>query len=90
MLGIYMDISKLRQAEGEVLRYQQELSHIARLGTMGEMASGMAHELNQPLTALVSYCGTAISLLKTLSSPPRITSYNVCYTKLLRYIQGKL
>jgi two-component system cell cycle sensor histidine kinase/response regulator CckA len=71
MLGIYMDITKLKQAEDEVQRYQQELSHITRLGTMGEMASGMAHELNQPLTALVSYCGTAISLLKTLSSPPQ-------------------
>jgi len=71
MLGIYMDITKLRQAEGEVQRYQQELAHITRLGTMGEMASGMAHELNQPLTALVSYCGTAISLLETLSSPPQ-------------------
>jgi C4-dicarboxylate-specific signal transduction histidine kinase len=42
-----------------------------RLGTMGEMASGMAHELNQPLTALVSYCGTALSLLNSLSSPPQ-------------------
>jgi len=71
ILGIYMDITKLKQAEGEVQRYQQQLSHITRLGTMGEMASGMAHELNQPLTALVSYCGTAISLLKTLSPPPQ-------------------
>jgi PAS domain S-box-containing protein len=71
MLGIYMDISKLRQAEGEVQRYQQELAHVTRFCAMGEMASGMAHELNQPLTALVSYCGTAISLLETLSSPPQ-------------------
>ena len=35
------------------------------------MASGMAHELNQPLTALVSYCDTAMSLLKTKSSTPQ-------------------
>ena len=35
------------------------MAHVIRLSTAGEMASGMAHELNQPLTALVSYCGTA-------------------------------
>ena len=71
ILGIYMDITKLKQAESEIQRYQRELEHITRLGTMGEMSSGMAHELNQPLAALVSYCGTAISLLHSLSSPPQ-------------------
>jgi C4-dicarboxylate-specific signal transduction histidine kinase len=35
------------------------------------MASGMAHELNQPLTAIVSYCGTAASLVSSMSSPPQ-------------------
>jgi C4-dicarboxylate-specific signal transduction histidine kinase len=35
------------------------------------MATGMAHELNQPLTALVSYCGTAASLVNSLPSPPQ-------------------
>ncbi len=34
---------------------QQELAHIMRLNTLGEMASGLAHELNQPLSALASY-----------------------------------
>ena len=41
-----------------------------RLSTMGEMATGMAHELNQPLTACVSYCDTAASLVNSLPSPP--------------------
>lgn len=50
---------------------ERELAHVARLGTMGEMATGIAHELNQPLTALVSYCGTAASLVNSLSSPPK-------------------
>jgi C4-dicarboxylate-specific signal transduction histidine kinase len=38
---------------------------------MGEMASGMAHELNQPLAAIVSYCGTAVSLVESLPAPPQ-------------------
>ncbi len=42
-------------------RHEAELAHLARLNTMGEMASGMAHELNQPLTALVGYAETAMT-----------------------------
>jgi two-component system, LuxR family, sensor kinase FixL len=38
---------------------RDELSHAARLGTMGEMATGLAHELNQPLAALILYAETA-------------------------------
>jgi len=71
ILGIYMDITKLKKAEDEIQRFQRELAHISRLGAMGEMASGLAHELNQPLTALVSYCGAAQSLLNSLPSPPQ-------------------
>src|SRR3954467_7891288 len=33
----------------------QRLTHVARLATLGEMAAGIAHELNQPLTAIASY-----------------------------------
>ena len=65
------DITERKQAEEEIQRYQRDLAHIMRLGTMGEMASGMAHELNQPLTALVSYCGTALLLANSPSSPPQ-------------------
>jgi PAS domain S-box-containing protein len=41
---------------------RDELSHAARLGTMGEMASGIAHELNQPLAALTLFAETAREL----------------------------
>ncbi|MFV1997263.1 MAG: PhnD/SsuA/transferrin family substrate-binding protein [Acidiferrobacterales bacterium] len=42
-------------AEARARQHQAELAHVARLSTMGEMASGIAHELNQPLTAIVNY-----------------------------------
>jgi two-component system sensor kinase FixL len=64
------DITENRKAEEEARRHLQEAAHVMRLGTMGEMASNIAHELNQPLTALVSYCGTARSLTETLPSQP--------------------
>ena len=41
--------------------HQAELAHLARLNTMGEMASGMAHELNQPLTSLVGFAESALA-----------------------------
>jgi PAS domain S-box-containing protein len=60
------DITDKKLAEEEMQRHQQEIAHVIRLSTAGEMASGMAHELNQPLAALVSYCGTAIELVNSL------------------------
>ena len=65
------DITDNKRAEEERQRYHQEIAHVTRLSTAGEMASGMAHELNQPLTALVSYCGSAMLLVKSMSSPPQ-------------------
>ena len=64
------DITDRKRSEEESQRHHQELAHVIRLSTMGEMASGMAHEINQPLAALVSYCGTAISLVKSIPEPP--------------------
>jgi two-component system sensor kinase FixL len=64
------DITEHRHAEKEARRMQQESAHVMRVSTMGEMASGMAHELNQPLTALVSYCATALKLAHDMPSLP--------------------
>jgi PAS domain S-box-containing protein len=73
LLGISEDITEIKRAEEEMQQQQRELAHVMRLSTMGEMASGMAHELNQPLTALTSYCGTAAMLVKSLpSSQPQL------------------
>lgn len=49
------DLSAQKAMEAERQRYQAEVSRASRLMTMGEMASGLAHELNQPLTAIVNY-----------------------------------
>jgi hypothetical protein len=49
------DITAVRRAEQESRQHQSELVHVCRLSTMGEVATGMAHELNQPLAAIVNY-----------------------------------
>jgi C4-dicarboxylate-specific signal transduction histidine kinase len=65
------DITDFIKAEEERQQLHLEMAHVARLSTAGEIASGIAHELNQPLTALSSYCDTAASLVKSLDSPPK-------------------
>jgi PAS domain S-box-containing protein len=64
------DITERRRAEEAARHHQRESAHFMRLSIMGEMAAGMAHELNQPLAALISYCGTAYSMLADIQSVP--------------------
>ena len=54
VLGASTDITRRKEAESELQRNRQELAHAARLSTMGELAASLAHELNQPLTAILS------------------------------------
>jgi two-component system sensor kinase FixL len=53
--GFVRDVSARQQAEERLRDLQAELIHVARLSAMGEMASALAHELNQPLTAIINY-----------------------------------
>ena len=50
-----VDRTEQIQAELEVRQHRERLAQVSRLGTMGEMAAGIAHELNQPLTAISNY-----------------------------------
>ena len=64
-LQVARDITERRQHE-ETSRIQQEKIQItSRLTTMGEMASSLAHELNQPLTAIANYSMGAVAMVKS-------------------------
>lgn len=56
------------QAEEVSRQHQADLAHMVRLNTMGEMASGIAHELNQPLAAITNYASASLRLLQTDAS----------------------
>ncbi len=64
VLGVASDITARKRAEEESRRHQEELARVGRISTMGEMASGLAHELNQPLSAIVSYTQTCVKALQ--------------------------
>ncbi len=57
------DLSERRSAEKRESDHQRALAHVARLSTLGEMTSGIAHELNQPLSAIVNYANGCSRLL---------------------------
>lgn len=52
------------QMEEEARQHQAMLTHATRLNTMGEMASGLAHELNQPLTCIVNFAEACTNMLR--------------------------
>jgi PAS domain S-box-containing protein len=60
VLGVARDITERKLAEQQAREHQEHLLHISRLGTLGEMASGLAHELNQPLSAILSYASASL------------------------------
>lgn len=55
----------LRASEQRYREYLDELAHVTRLTTMGELASSLAHELNQPLSAVTNYLSSALRRLRT-------------------------
>ncbi|WP_158300741.1 ATP-binding protein [Chromobacterium sp. ATCC 53434] len=56
-------LAALEASETRLRQHEMELARVARINTMGEMASGIAHEINQPLSAIMSYCQAGLSLL---------------------------
>jgi len=71
--GFVRDLTERQESEARVRELQAEVVHISRLSAMGEMASALAHELNQPLSAIANYMNGAKRLIERAErSDPRV------------------
>jgi two-component system, LuxR family, sensor kinase FixL len=67
--GFVRDLTEHQQTQARLQELQSELVHISRLTAMGEMASALAHELNQPLAAISNYMKGSRRLLEGSTDP---------------------
>lgn len=58
------DITQQRRAESEAREHRERIAHVSRLSTLGEMAAGIAHEINQPLTAISLFAQAGARLVE--------------------------
>lgn len=70
--GFIRDLSERQKTEARLQELQTELVHISRLTAMGEMASALAHELNQPLSAIANYMKGSRRLLEGRADPEAV------------------
>lgn len=70
VVSVSRDITARIQAEENKRRLEDELAHTARLVTLGELASGIAHEINQPLAAVVNYASASQRYLQSVGGDP--------------------
>jgi len=68
-VGIVHDISDRKERDSKITELQSELLHVTRLTVMGQLASALAHELNQPLATILNYVNTAKLLVARSTDP---------------------
>jgi two-component system sensor kinase FixL len=70
VLGTAQDVTERKRADELVRQHEAALAHALRVSTLGEMAAGLAHELNQPLAAIVSYARGCTRRLRSGAATP--------------------
>jgi PAS domain S-box-containing protein len=80
-VGVVMDVTERRRAEEALRDAQAELTRAARLTTMGELAASIAHEINQPLAAIVSNGGAGLRWLNR--ETPDLAEAREAFTRMV-------
>jgi C4-dicarboxylate-specific signal transduction histidine kinase len=68
------DVTEQRQAAALLKQHEADLAHVCRVSVMGEMAAGLAHELNQPLAAIMNYARGCVRRLDAHTDPGELRS----------------
>ena len=74
LLTMFEDLSEEYARDAELTRQRERLAHVGRLSQLGEMAAGLAHELNQPLAAISAYASAGQNLVGGEGDDPRLAS----------------
>src|SRR4029077_2017426 len=77
----HLDITSRKRAEIEARRNLDEIAHLNRLAAMGELTASVAHQSNQPLTAILSNAQAACRFLN--SKPPNLAELSECLTDII-------
>ncbi|HEY0333953.1 MAG TPA: ATP-binding protein [Stenotrophomonas sp.] len=81
VLVFVVDIRERRQAQDALLHAQAELAHAARVATLGELTASIAHEVNQPLSAAVTYGEAGLRWLRR--QPPDLEEVDTAITRIV-------
>jgi PAS domain S-box-containing protein len=82
IFGAVMDITARRHADEELHRTRAQLTHVARVTTLGELTASIAHEVNQPLAAVVASGNACLRWLN--SEPPSIENARQSVDRIVR------
>ena len=77
-VGIVRDISEVRQAQEQVRHLEEQLLHADRLVILGELTAGIAHEINQPLTAIAAYADAGSTLVDRAEDASASDMRSIC------------
>jgi len=77
-VGIIRDMSDVRATQEQVRHLEDQLLHADRLVILGELTAGIAHEINQPLTAIAAYADAGRKIVDRQERPPREDIHSIC------------
>ena len=96
VVALVRDVSERKRAEDNARQQQRQLAHAGRISAMGEMATGLAHELNQPLAAILNHADACTLSIRggdaqpesILSDLEAIASQAVRATQIIRHLRN--
>jgi len=77
-VGIIRDMTEIHRAREQVRHLEEQLLHADRLVILGELTAGIAHEINQPLTAIAAYADAGGSIIDRIEEAPAADMHVIC------------